>query len=55
MRHILLVVLLATLVACAKEVPQDSLLETGGVAYEVDSEKLPVILQPPVKESSEFT
>ena len=55
MRHILLVVLLATLAACAKEVPQESLLEIGGVAYEVNSEKPPVILQPPVKESSEFT
>ena len=55
MHHILIVTLLVTLVACAKEVPPERVVEPQDVTHEVNSEKPRAGKEAPVKESSEFT
>jgi hypothetical protein len=54
MRHILFVVLLATLVACTKEVLSERIAESQGAAQEVNSGKLRTAEETPITESSKF-
>ena len=54
MRHILFVVLLATLVACTKEVLSERIAESQGSAQEVNSGKPRAAEETPITEPSEF-
>jgi len=55
MRYILLVAILTTLVACAREVHSERIVESQGAAYEVNSGKRRAAKESQITESLEFS
>ncbi len=55
MRYILLVAILATLVACAREVHSERIAESQGAAYEINSGKRRAAKESQITESLEFS
>ena len=55
MRHILIVTILATLVACAREVHSKRITESHGAAHEFNSGKPRAAAETQIAESSEFS